>query len=185
MHQDAIDADASWIDVWELFFEDPWFRRRLDFSARKLISQYQLPPQWIEDVKQEAVLIFSQSIRRDRSLRFDPNRGSFGAFISTIIYRCCQKALRQFNQVATRAIDESVHPVTEFVDALDEQLDFYQRLDQLPTRYQTTLKLFCAGKTIPEIAVETNRSARTIYRWIDKATDLIRKSWQIDSLDGK
>ena len=180
VHQKAVEAGAEWTQVWELFYENPWFLRRLDFSARKLIYRLHFPVQWKEDIKQEALLVFARSIQRDRTLGFDETRGSYGAFLSTIIYRCCQKGVRQFNHYKKQKIcEEYTHPFEELTDQMDEHLDLQHCLRQLPEPYKMTVTLICEGKSIPQIAKRTKRSVRTIYRWIDKATELLRDSWEL------
>ena len=178
IHREAIDADADWTQIWELFYESPWFLRRLDFSARKLIHRLHFPIQWKADVKQEALLVFARSIQRDCSLGFDSNRGSYGAFVSTIIYRCCQKGLRQFNHYTRQRVDgEHTHPFEDTTEQMDEHLDLHYCLRQLPEPYKLTVMLICQGKSITQIAQKTKRSVRTIYRWLDKATELLRETW--------
>lgn len=178
VHQQAIDCDADWTQIWALFYESPWFLRRLDFSARKLIHKLHAPVQWKDDVKQEALLVFARSIQRNPTLGFDLNRGSFGGFLSTIIYRCCQKGLRQFNHHHSQQIDEEhTHPFEDTTKEIDELLDLQNCLSQLPEPYKMTVAMICEGKSISQIAQRTKRSVRTVYRWIDKATELLRQSW--------
>jgi DNA-directed RNA polymerase specialized sigma24 family protein len=179
IHQRALDANADWTQIWEMFYESPWFLKRLDFSARKLIHKLHFPNQWKEDIKQEALLVFARSIQRNRSLGFDTSRGSYGAFLSTIIYRCCQKGLRQFNHHNNQKIDEEhTHPFEDVTEQVDEHLDLQHCLDHLPEPYKMTVTMICEGKTILQIARKTKRSVRTVYRWIDKATELLRQSWE-------
>lgn len=177
-HEQAVDANENWVQIWELFYDSPWFLRRLDFSARKLVNRLHFPVNWKEDVKQEALLVFARSIQRNPSLGFDPERGSYGAFLSTIIHRCCQKGLRQFNHHSSQKIDEEyTHPFEELTEQLDERIDLQHCLSMLPQPYKMTVAMVCEGKSIPQIASQTKRSVRTIYRWLDKATELLRQSW--------
>ena len=128
-----------------------------------------------DDVKQEALLYFARSVERDVSLGFRPERGSLGAFLATIINRCCQKGLRQFRHSHQRALHESHHPLIENWNDLDEQLDLEEQISRIPEPYRSTIRLFCDGRTIGEIATEKSKSERTVYRWVEKGVAMLRE----------
>ncbi len=179
IHQQALESNFHWTLVWDLFTENEWFLNRLDYSARAVLTKYHFPLQWKEDVKQEALIQFARSIKRNVSLGYNSERGSFGAFLSTIIYRSCQKGLRQFRHSFCSSIDDEFkHPVVEYAQELDERIDLRECLTSLPEPFRMTVQMVCEGKSIAEIARKTQRSSRTIYRWIEKATELLRDQWQ-------
>lgn len=183
-HSDAVASEEQWTGIWQLFYDSPWFKRRLEFSARSLIQRFGLPLQWKEDIKQEALLVFARSVQRDTSLGFDSTRGSFGAFVSTIIHRCCQKGLRQFNHSNLQVIEnENLHPFIDLTETLDEHIDLRECLNQLPEPYRLTVSMICEGKSVPQIASKTRRSTRTVYRWLERAIELLRTEFGMRNPD--
>lgn len=169
------DSSLEWTEVWQKFHDNRWFKKRLNDSAGRVISQTGLPQEWKEDVKQEALIVFSRALQRDKTLGFDERRGNFGSFISTIIYRCCQKGLRQFRRSINQAVTADKHPLTEPMEALDDRLDLRDCVWRLDEPYQSTVRLILFGRSITEIARLTKRSERTIYRRLERAIELLRE----------
>lgn len=181
-HNCAVEAKIPWTTVWKLFCEHPWFVQRLNSSAKRLTRNYNLPLRSDEDVKQEALLLFARSLQRDTSLGYDESYGNYGAFLTTIIHRCCQKALRQFSRFSTQMIDDNfTHPAVEQTTDTWEHIDLHDRLQLLPEPYKMTVTMICSGNSISEIAHKTNRSTRTVYRWLETATNLLREAWQLEN----
>ena len=177
LHEEAIAADCSWTEIWRLFYEHPWFKHRLNASAIRQVRRCHMPLEWTEDIKQEALLVFARAIQRDCALGFDSSRGSFGGFLSTIIERSCQKGLRQFKHSINSVGEEYNHPFLDNRQELEEHIDLQDCLARLPEPYKMTIELIFKGESVPEIAQTTRRSQRTVYRWLEKATDLIRDAW--------
>lgn len=180
-HGCAVDANVPWTGIWQLFHEHAWFKQRLNSSAQRLLKANGLPAQLKDDVTQEASLVFARSLRRDTSLGFDEQKGVYAAFLSTIVYRCCQKGVRQFRREWAAPFNEELAMFADdFTEELSDQLDLDACLDLLPEPYKLTVKLFREGKTIPQIAKRTKRCTRTIYRWLETATSLLRDAWDIE-----
>jgi RNA polymerase sigma factor (sigma-70 family) len=174
-HFEACQTCLHWTDVWQVFSDDPWFNRRLDDSAAYALKRCSLPFHNKDDVRQEALVYFARSIERDVSLGFKPERGTFSAFLATIINRCCQKGLRQFRNMHGYSItDESQHPLIEYRKQVDERLDFHELIGRIPEPYQGTIRLICDGLTIEEIAKRRRKSERTVYRWLEKGIEDLR-----------
>jgi len=168
----------DWQYIWELFYQDAWFRKKLNRSARYAVRQSGLGRHCIDDVQQEALVEFAKSLQRDPSLGFDPSRGDFRAFLVTIVHRCCQKGLRQFRMQYSLSIeDESLHPCYEDHSQIEEVMDLRQLARQIPEPYRGTVRQICNGLSIDEIARKRNRSKRTIYRWIDKSIVLLQTKY--------
>ena len=174
-HLAAVNAQLHWTAVWQVFSDDPWFNRRLNDSANYLIKRWHLPRQNKEDVQQEALVQFARSIERDASLGFRPERGDFGAFLGTIINRCCQKGLRQFRHSNKYSItNESQHPYAEEWAGLDEQIDLRESIGRVPEPFRSTVRLVCDGLSIAQIAKRKKKSERTVYRWLEKGIEHLR-----------
>ena len=174
-HSQACQSGLDWTDVWQIFSDDPWFNRRLDASATRVLRRGYLPLHNKDDVRQEAMVQFARAIQRDVSLGFNPECGKFGAFLATIINRCCQKGLRKARpKHKCTIIHESQHPLVEYHKRVDEHLDFHDLVERIPEPYRETLRLICDGLSIAEIAKRRRKSERTVYRWLEKGLEDMR-----------
>jgi len=168
-HASAVEEEQHWTDVLQMFYDDPWFQQRLSDSSRFTVHRCHMPSHNSDDVKQEALVQFAHSIERDRTLGFRPDRGSYGAFLATVIYRCCQKGLRQFRHSGGPSLQSGFqHPLDDQWDVFDEHLDLRESIAHLSEPYRTTIKQICEGHSVEEIARRRKKSVRTIYRWLDK-----------------
>ena len=174
-HQRAVARKQCWTEIWQMFYEDAWFQHRLNDSARFNTLRCHMPMHNREDVKQEALVQFARAIERDRSLGFRPERGNYGAFLATVIHRCCQKGLRQFRHFGGPSIWDGLrHPLVDHWDELDEQLDLRESIGQIPEPYRKTIQQICEGHSIEEIARRRKKSVRTIYRWLDQGIERLK-----------
>ena len=174
-HRDAIAANQPWLEIWELFYQDPWFSHRLESCARYIVQRYHLSPEAKDDICQEALIHFSRSIRRDVTLGFNPDRGSFGALVSTIIHRSCQKAVCQFRQLNSPSVTPELFlPDTDFGQHAEDELDLQESILLITEPYRTTIQQICLGFTVDEIAEAQAKSKRTIYRWLDCGVKQLR-----------
>ena len=174
----AIHTLLEWQEVWEIFYQNPWFRKKLFYSAQFAARQSGLGRHNIDDIQQEALIIFSKSLQRDTSLGFDRNRGSFRGFISTVIHRCCQKALRQFHRQHLYSLDcEYLHPTHNENEGVVEQLDLETLIQKIPDPYRHTLQQLLEGSTIKQIAQRQRKSQRTIYRWLERAVQILQSKF--------
>lgn len=166
----------GWSDVWMELCGNQWFLEKLERTSTWVLRQAGLPNSWKDDVRQEATLLFAKSLKRDPTLGFDESKGSVQPFISTVIYRCCQKGVRQFRNSLHQTIDgESAHPVYETTSAVDERLDLNECVSQLVEPMLSTTLRTLQGQSVENIAKSTNRSTRTIYRYIEKATEELQE----------
>lgn len=174
-HQNAIQSNRSSTEIWELFYDDPWFRSRLEKCAHYTASRFYLSRDYKDDIRQEALILFSRSIQRDVSLGYDSERGSYGAFVTTIIYRCCQKATRQFRRFSCpSATPELFTPTAERVSQHIFEFDLIDSIERISEPCRSTLLHRCRGLSIEEIAKLCNKSNRTIYRWLEQGIEQMR-----------
>ena len=166
----------DWQAFWQCYQTNPRFLRILNGSARRVLSKSGLPRSWSDDVKQEALLLFNGCIRRDPSLGYDPALGDFHAFIGVILYRCCSKGLRQFRHSMKQTVLEPwQQPQYDSVTHAEQKMDLEYAITRLDEKHEATIKSMLAGKTIAEIAIERERSPRTVYRDVESAIESLRR----------
>ena len=100
------------------------------------------------------MILFAQSLRRNPTLGFCRQRGTYEAFLATVIYRCCQNGVRQFRRGQSLSPPgDHWHPVIDDQDEVDELLDLRQSMRKVSEPYRTALRLHCHGKSIEEIFI--------------------------------
>jgi len=174
-HFTALQTMQDWQDIWDLFYASDWFRYKLGFCVRKAAREFGLMSDCHDDIRQEALVEFARSIQRNLSLGYDPTKGTFQAFLSTVIYRCCLKGLRQFKRRCLSLPDDDfMHPYYEEHSQLEKVIDFRHVARQIPEPYRGIVRQLLAGQSIEHIARTRKRSKRTIYRWVDRSIDLLK-----------
>lgn len=174
-HFTSLQTMRSWQDIWELFYSNPWFRYKLGICVRKVARDFSLGSDCHDDIQQEALIEFAKALQRNCSLGFDLSKGSFRGFLSTVLYRCCLKGLRQF-QRRHRSIpdDDFMHPYYEEHSQLEKVMDFRHMARQIPEPYRGVVRQLLVGVSVADIARSRNRSKRTVYRWIDRSVELLK-----------
>lgn len=173
-HLIAVREKVPWQDVWEIFYRNRWFRQTLLIAARRAVRRSGLKRDCVDDIRQEALIEFSRSLQRSTSLGFDSNRGNFGSFVGLIIHRCCLKALRQFRHQCLSLQEDYFHPYYEEHAQIEKIMDLRKVANELQEPYRGLVRQICAGVSIEEIASRSNRSRRTIYRWLDRSIELLK-----------
>ena len=174
-HMVAVVEQEDWQDVWAIFYRNRWFRQTLLITARRAVRRSGLKRDCIDDVRQEALIEFSRSLKRKTSLGFDSSRGNFASFIGLILHRCCLKALRQFRYQFLSLHEEGFfHPYYEEHSQIEKIMDLRAAMRELPEPYRGLVRQICAGASIDEIADRSKRSRRTIYRWLDRSVELLK-----------
>ena len=166
---------------WELAFEKlsstRWFKGQLSRAVNRLARKAKLSADRLPDIKQEALVIFAKSMRRDMSLGFDHQRGSLASLLAVIIYRCCCKSLCQFrNPMVNLPFDrEANHPLDHHAETIADQIDVQLCVDRLREPFKQTIQLLLANHSMEEIAMLSSCSLRTVYRRRDRAYQLLRE----------
>jgi DNA-directed RNA polymerase specialized sigma24 family protein len=174
-HFAAVQLSLDWQDVWGLFYRSPWFRYKLTACAREAARRGSLGKDAVEDIKQESLVEFAKALQRNPSLGFDRDRGDFHSYLSTILHRCSLKSLRMFRQRFLSVFDdEFLHPYYEHQSQIEKVIDFRHVASRIPEPYRGIVVQICAGQSIESIARDRKRSVRTIYRWLDRAIDMLK-----------
>ncbi len=174
-HFTALQTMQNWQDIWELFYVSEWFRYKLGFCVRRAARECGLQADCHDDIRQEALVEFARAVQRNLSLGYDPGKGSFQGFLSTVIYRCCLKGLRQFKRRCRSLPDDDfMHPYYEEHAQLEKVMDFRHVARQIPEPYRGIVRQLVAGQSVEHIARTRKRSKRTIYRWIDRSIEMLK-----------
>ena len=177
-HFTALHTMRSWQDIWGLFYNNLWFRRKLTSCVRKAARDGGLGPDCYDDIRQEALIEFAKALQRNCSLRFDLSKGTFEGFLHVVVYRSCLKGLRQFQRRHhSMADDDFMHPYYEEHTQLEKLVDFRHVADQIAEPYRGLVRQLLTGETVDSIAVSRKRSKRTIYRWIDRSVELLKQRY--------
>ena len=168
--------NAEWLDVWQWMCQEPWFQRRLDWASQLVLRRTGCPRDWETDIKQQALLVLAANLRKKSDLGFDTARGRLGPFLSTVLYRCCQKAIRQFRGFhSASAVEEMPETYICSTDRQEALLDLHEVVDQLPNPWKETMQWLLDERSVSEIASHFDCSERTVYRRIERAMEMLRK----------
>lgn len=161
-----------------MFYQNQWFRNKLTWEARSIVRNSNFDRECADDIQQEALIEFAKSLQKNTSLDFDSSRGEYRWFLSTIVQRCCIKAIRQFrDRDLARLNDDFMHPYYEEQTQLEKVIDFHHMARQIPEPYRGIVRQISLGQSVKEIALSRKRSTRTIYRWIDRAVELLKSRY--------
>ena len=131
-HMAAIRSNKHWTEIWDIFYCDPWFQSKLQSFVDRMIRKNRLPADWKDDITQEAVLAFANEIRKRSNLGFDPEKGSYFAFVLTILSRCCAKGTRQFRRILTQTPLEAIELLlTSDVISAEQLIEYRDMIEQL------------------------------------------------------
>lgn len=153
------DAPAQtaglWLDVWRLLIEHPWYQEQLAACARQEMRRVRAPDEWLDDVKQDAMLLLARRLRLAPDLRIDRRRARehFPGWMGTIIRRHCQEALRRMRRLHHRTqeiLDQDIGREPRL--ALEAKIDLSMMLDKLAEPERTVVVLSAKNWSLREIA---------------------------------
>ena len=163
-------------EVLAMFYDDQWFQEKLAIATNVAIAKAKGLACCADDIRQDALILVHRALQRRICLGYDPDRGSYAGFLSTILGRSCQKALWQFRHTFYLAIEsETQHPHHDPREGVDENLDLVQQIGRLEQPYRSVLEAVCQGKSVDEIAASQQKSRRTIYRWMKSGMQNLEK----------
>jgi len=150
-------VEGSWLDVWRLFLEHPWYQEQLDLCAQRVLRRAGCSRQLLGDVKQDAMLLLARKLRKTPDLHIDHQRAEehFPGWMETIITRDCLEALRRIRRrqpLSSEAVSDDQF-AGEDAD-IDSQIDFSLLLDQFPDPERTIVTLYAKGWNVTQIAAE-------------------------------
>ncbi len=144
--------------------------------ARKVARKERLSQSNVEDIKQDAIVKFIQTIKRNRSLGLRLKLGEYGPFLATVILRCCQNGSRQFRKSRFVQTDLAAQCM-EYDDRrqIDQQLDIRELIANVAEPNRTILRLTLHGLTLEEIAQRLRKSKRTISRRLNASIEQVQR----------
>lgn len=180
-HDLALQQNADWLTLWELFSEHPWFQKQLQTCAIKASKRFHAPREWIHDIEQDAMIRFGEQLQRDPTLGFESSRGSYSGWIYVLLRTCCLKALRQFRESRQtigepsegEKCEDSLRPVRIKLEVLEE-------LHRLPKSQRQALSRYIAGVPVSEIASEQQMSLRSAYRLIEASLNRLKERFDVN-----
>jgi hypothetical protein len=91
--------------VWQLFVESPWYQQELHHAVWRTLRRTNSPLRWAEDIKQNAMLLLGEHLRKSADLDVDRARAAqhFAGWLGKIINRDCRRALRGMRRGEKRA----------------------------------------------------------------------------------
>ena len=175
----TMQANRDWREIWELYYTHPWFRNKLRYCVRKAARNSGLNSDCHEDIQQEVLIEFATTLQRNRSLGFDPSKGSILSFLSTIIYRWSLRGTRQFEKRHySLPVGDALHQCYEVHSSLEDLIDFRLVARQIPEPYRGIIRQLTLGETVSQIAKIRNLSKRTVYRRINRLIELMKSRVQ-------
>jgi RNA polymerase sigma factor (sigma-70 family) len=147
------DAPISWWGVWTLLVQHECYQALLDQYARWLIYQHNTPREWLDDVKQDAILILASKLRRTPNLHYNSDRpaSSFTPWLRAVVRSHCQDAIRGLRSYSARQLPLLSDP-PEKLSAVDQRIDLHSAMLLASARERAALSLFAQGYTDSEIA---------------------------------
>ena len=185
--QSSEDLSPQWLTLWHLFLQHPWCQSQLLGCARKVLRKQHLPSHWLEDVKQEAMLLFAQHLQRAPDLHVDLERVEqhFESWLRTIIVRDCQQVVR--SMVAANIHHSTLEDVQEdsVVNLRKEfSLEFNKAVQQLSDRQRIVILLVAKGDSWNEIAQQIGVTYRQVRYAYQMGIRRLKAILQADSDDG-
>ena len=154
----AAEGGPVWWRVWRLFVEHAWYQQLLDQCVSMVMTRRSAPPGWLDDVKQDAILLLARDLRRTTDLNVDHDRveAHFEPWMRTITMRHCQQALRGMRRKAEWTADEAAAGLFGGDDRRHQaaRIDVQAALDRLRQPDRTVLSLLAEGWSGKEIAAE-------------------------------
>jgi hypothetical protein len=95
----------QWENIWRVIVSDPWYQHKLTVCAAKCLSRHGKSGDWLEDVKQEAMLLLARQLAVSPDLHVDIQRAEehFDPWMRQIIYHHCQEAVRYLGRLYREA----------------------------------------------------------------------------------
>jgi len=171
---------ADWFDLWGICLLSSWFQSEVATQAQNVLRACSAPPGWLEDVREEAIAIFSGKLckKRDLGLKMVALGEDFPVLMRTVLRRVCHDSLRRIrkqNGGAQRLTDESDHRASlENFEQYQRLLEVGQAIQSLGHPISSIMRLHAAGYTLVEISIELHRPYEQTCRNYHRGLELVR-----------
>lgn len=172
----AVARNADWLEIWSIYSEHPWIQQQLQIGALNALQRLHAPRAWSADVKQETLIRIGIMLRKDPTLGFDAQRGSYAGWLYCLIQANCLKALRQFRDEKRMKSLKSMEPRTErSLELIQRRMDLVDEIERLEGKQRELLRQHLRGESVEALAEAYGVSTRTIYRLIHDAQERLRR----------
>ena len=153
-------TDKSWLEIWRLFTQNDWYQSQVRYCAKVALKDSGDPQAWLDDITQDAVLLFSRQLRRSADLGYDTDRSeaNFPSWLRTILIRLYKEALRGMRRQHTREQNRADFAQEVYRVSQDEKIDLRLAIDRLPPFEKYILHLILDGLSMQEIAGHTGKT---------------------------
>ncbi|TWT74872.1 sigma-70 family RNA polymerase sigma factor [Allorhodopirellula solitaria] len=151
---DALQHAHSWLEVWQLFAGNEFYRSQLWGCAEISVIETGAPFGWADDVAHDAMLLLARQLQRrsDLGYQFDRPPEQFGNWLRTIPFRQCHEAIRSQRRRHGRDLPLELDPPGERIEIIEQRIDVRTAIDGLDEPFRTILFLDCGGLSLREIA---------------------------------
>jgi RNA polymerase sigma factor (sigma-70 family) len=171
-----VQGAERWNAAWRFVVAHRCYQRELDRRARRVLHAARRGFDWLDDVKQEAVLALSQDIRRETERGTPLDDSHILGWLCCVTTRNCQKAVRniQRNRAAS-LVERDVEDGSVERRAVDDRLDVRSMIDTLAEFERTVVSHWMDGHTATDIAQLLQMSPRTVNRILRQARSRLRR----------
>ena len=178
-------GNHNWIDLWRTLVDDPRFLTLCRRRARTEARRRGISADDLDDLVQDTLIGFADSMRSRPTFGFDPRRGSFEHFLHFLVGRHVRTAADRWqrgrNRVSSRCDETWDDDPASIADHRDAPEEWQRRVERVmainrlndPIRY--VMSRWCDGGTIAQIADELGRSHRTVHRHLDRGCEALRE----------
>lgn len=163
--------EFKWTEIWTLFAKHPWYRSELRRAALRVIQESAAPFDWLEDIENEANMLFGQSLYKALDLHMDARQAEdhFSGWMAKIIRNNCLQSLRRYrrSRLPTEELRE-VHLAVTTRSSVDAEIDLNRVVDELSTAEKEVFILRLEGLTITQIGTRKGIGYSKAYRILQR-----------------
>jgi RNA polymerase sigma factor (sigma-70 family) len=177
----ARSPPAHWVEVWNLYLEDPWIQSELTKEAHFVLRATGGPIDWLHDVRNETVLILAAKLENSPSLGLDVQgfTDGFPAFISTVIANASKQALKRLRRIYRTGValseDLDFRAASAFYDLYERLLDLSTAIEELPEPLCSILRLYLLGYRVRAISCSLGIKPWSVYRILKRGVEQLRQ----------
>lgn len=176
IHEASVKGTQGWNSAWRFLVAHRCYQRELDRRARRVLRATRCGSDWLDDVKQEAVLALSRDIRRETERGTPLDESRFVGWLCCVTSRNCQKAVWniQRNRAAS-LVERDVEDHSGRWPAIEGRLDVAILVHELSEIERSAISLWLEGQTPTDMAFLFGKSPQTVRRVLRTAVNRLRQ----------
>jgi RNA polymerase sigma factor (sigma-70 family) len=175
LSQAAGEQAEPWVRSWSQLVEDPWYQENLDKRARRVLRRANCPLEWIDDLKQDAMLLLARQLSHlVNPATLEPKLASPGWLLAAIRGHC-QEALRRIvtaHRRCTQIANEQDFP--EASNLFTSIIDLRDAIERLDEPQRTILQRQANGNSLLSIAHDQRLSYSQVWRIYRRGIEQLR-----------